>query len=323
MTRIEIPTFNQDGPGATGTGFLYTVTFGLTLTNTTIPLTASGQNGTGASASVAATGGIDTRVWNGATLELDSTDAPTPAGFTVSGRLLTATGSGVNGSGALRNGFGDNTWDGPINLTGNASIGADEDSSLTLSGGINAGGLIVTKVDPGTLVFPVDPDPNSQLLTVIADGSVQVDGTLGDVQLAGGFLSGTGTVQAITSATGGGINPGDNHPAPGIGTLDGASAVLNGTSVFAVNLDGASNDVLNLTGNINLGGATLGGTVTNVPIGGIVHDHHDHGHGERPVRRAGHGPGPGRDERHGRLHRRHQVHRRLLHRPRDPDPRPG
>ena len=214
VTRIEIPTTTQDGPGAPGTGFLYTITFGGALTTTTIPLTASGQNGTGAAASVAATGGIDARVSNGASLELDSTGSPTPAGFTVTGRHLTAVGAGVGDLGAFRNGVGDNTWDGPINLTGNTSIGADEDSSLTVSGGLNAAGLTVTKVDEGTLVFPVDPDPNTQSLTVIADGSVQVDGTIGNVQLAGGFLSGTGTVQAVTSTTGGGINPGDNHPTP-------------------------------------------------------------------------------------------------------------
>ena len=270
VARTEVQLTTQDGPGAAGTGYVYTVTFGGTLTTTNIPLTASGQNGTGASASFVAAGGIDTRVWNGATLELDSTGSATPAGFTVPGRHLTAVGAGVNGSGALRNGGGDNTWDGPIVLTGNSSIGADADSSLTLAGGLSAAGLVVTKVDPGTIVFPLDPDLNTQLLTVIEEGNVQVDGTIGNVQLSGGTLSGTGAVQAISSTTGGRVNPGDNYPTPATGTLNAASAVLNNTNIIAVNLNGAASpthDLLQLTGNINLGGASLGGSVANVNIG--------------------------------------------------------
>ena len=270
VTRVEIPTTTQNGPGLPGTGFLYTIVFGGTLTNTTIPLTASGQNGTGASASVAATGGVDTRVWNGATLELDATGSPTPGGFTITGHQLIASGDGVGGHGALRGGAGSNTWDGPISLPIDTSVGVVDGNSLALSGGINAAGRTLTKVDPGTLIFPDDPDANTQSLTKIQDGSVQVDGSIGNVQLSGGVVSGTGSVAAITSTTGGGINPGDNFPTGSTGTLQAASAGLNTTNLFIVNLNGSAtptNDLLQVSGNINLGGATLAGTVANVAIG--------------------------------------------------------
>jgi hypothetical protein len=99
---------------------------------------------------------------------------------------------------------------------------------------------------------------------------VQVDGAIGNVQLAGGTLSGTGNVAAVSSTTGGGINPGDNFPTAATGTLNAASAVLNNSNAFIVNLDGSASptsDLLQLTGDINLGGAALAGTVANVAIG--------------------------------------------------------
>jgi autotransporter-associated beta strand protein len=270
VTRTEIQTTTQAGPGNPETGFLYTVVFGGALATTTIPLTASGADGTGASASVVATGGIDVRVASGAALELDTTGTPS-SGFTVLDHLLTVSGSGVGGNGALRNVAGNNTWEGLVDLIANASVGVEAATSLTLSGGVDAAGLDLTKVRPGTLIFPDDPDANTQLRTVINAGTVQVDGTIGNVRLAGGTLSGTGNVTNITSTTGGTVNPGDNFPTDQTGTLDATGATLNSTNTFFVNLNNSSvptHDLLQLNGSINLGNATLAGTVaTNVALG--------------------------------------------------------
>ena len=87
---------------------------------------------------MAANGGIDVRVGNGATLELDATGSPTPGGFTVTGHQLTTSGSGVNGHGSFRNIAGDNTWNGPIVLPINSTFGVDAGNSMTLSGGVSA-----------------------------------------------------------------------------------------------------------------------------------------------------------------------------------------
>ena len=122
---------------------------------------------------------------------------------------------------------------------------------LEPAGGLNAAGRVF-KVDPGTIVFPLDPDPNTQLLTVIEEATLQVDGTIGNVRYSGGTLSGNGTVQAISSTTGGRVNPGDNYPDA---LCDRHAqcrqrAVLNNTNVIAVNSTrGASptHDLLQLT----------------------------------------------------------------------------
>jgi large repetitive protein len=275
VSRTNVETTTQSGPGAPNTGYLYTVVFGGTLANTTTPLTASGALGTGASASVVATGGIDTRVANGATLELDSTGSTSPAGFTVAGRRLTLNGgTGVNGGGALRNAAGNNTWNGPIQMLTNTSVGAAATTALTLSGGVAAAGLDLTKVGAGTVIFPNGTPPNTQLRTVINSGTVQVDGLINDVRLAGGTISGTGNVASITSnnpATGSRVSPGVSFPTDQIGTLNSTGTVLNATNTFFVNLSNPgtpTGDLLNLTGNINLGNATLGGIVAaNVVVG--------------------------------------------------------
>ena len=88
------------------------------------------------------------------------------------------------------------------------------------------------------MIFANDPDANNQNLTIINEGVVQVDGTIGDVQLAGGTVSGTGNVGSITSTTGGSVNPGDNYPTPGTGTLHSTSTTLTGNNFFLVNLNG-------------------------------------------------------------------------------------
>jgi autotransporter-associated beta strand protein len=270
VTRIDIPTMTQTGPGPIGTGYLYTVVFGGTLANTTLSLTAQGFGDTLASASVVATGGVDVRVANGATLELEHS-----SGLTISGHHLTLVGgSGVSGQGALRNISGINTWNGPVRLLANAAVGVDSASALTLSGGVSATTLTLTKLGSGTLIFPASTPANTQALTRIVGGTVQVNGTIGDVRLAGGTISGTGTVGQITSDTpapGSMVSPGNTFPTEQIGTLTSSGATLHSSNTVFVHLSNPgspTSDLLNLTGNIQLGGASLAGTVdANVGLG--------------------------------------------------------
>lgn len=80
------------------------------------------------------------------------------------------------------------------------------------------GNPTITKAGTGNLLIGVD----STFLgaTLNTAGMLQVDGTIGDVTLNGGNLSGNGTVNnIITAATASLVNPGDN---PGVGTLHSA-----------------------------------------------------------------------------------------------------
>ena len=274
VTRLEIQATTQNGPqpldgGNNGLGYVYTITFNGGLANTIVPVTATGSGGTGAAASVVATGGIDVRVANGATLELTSP----AAGFAVNGRKLTLNGTGVNGAGALLNVAGDNTWSGPVDLPVNAAVGADAGTSVTLNGGVTGATSNLTKLGAGTLDFPAGG--NNQASTILTAGTVDVDGVLGAVVLNGGTLAGAGQVGAISSSGNSGtVNPGDSaDPTATLSSTVGG--VLDATNTFFVDLVNAATndndrlDITSPTGTINLGGATLGGTSD---LGIAIHD---------------------------------------------------
>jgi autotransporter-associated beta strand protein len=266
VMRAEIQTTNQDGPiplqgGDLGFGYVYTITFGGSLTETALPLSAIGDGGTGAAASVVATGGINVRVEDGATLEL----AHAGAGMDVQNRKLTLSGLGDLSLGALFNSAGDNTWSGPVDLAADASIGALLGTSVTLSGGVTGAASELDVLAPGTVIFPAGSPTNEQQRTNIHDGTVQVDGEIGEVVLHGGTLAGTGQVGLVfSSGNGGTVNPGS--PSDPTGTLTSDGGVLGADNTFHVDLVDAAtadNDVLvvdNPFATIDLGFATLGGT---------------------------------------------------------------
>jgi large repetitive protein len=104
-------------------------------------------------------------------------------------------------------------------------------------------------------------------LTSVTGGTLEVDGTIANVSLDGGTVSGIGTVGTIASTTGGGVSPGGNP-----GTLTSTGTVTwNAQTVFSVSLfdNGGvlSNDLLVANGNVNLGNAILAGSFTNVQNG--------------------------------------------------------
>jgi autotransporter-associated beta strand protein len=267
VTSTAVQTTTQTGPGAPNTGYVYTVTFGGTLLNTTNELSVVGSNGTFASESVVAIGGIGVLVNPGTELDLSGS-----ANFTTTtGLELNLNGSGFSGQGPLRNLSGNNTWAGSIDFSAPTTINVLANSSLTSSGGINGGSNALTKTGTGTLALAAGAT-DTYGNTIISAGSVQADAVIGNVLLSGGTISGKGTVGTITQGSGsGGINPGDNYPVGGIGTLTSGAVTLNSADQVFVDLGAAGvNDLLNAVGgNINLNGASLAGQVGS---GGSVGD---------------------------------------------------
>jgi autotransporter-associated beta strand protein len=117
-------------------------------------------------------------------------------------------------------------------------------------------------------------------LTTVNSGDLEVDGTVGNVALAGGSLSGVGTVGTIDgqppvgAPAVGTIDPGDNQGAPAIGILHSQTVTLGTNATVHVDfrhsgggtapitgVPGADNDQLNVTGDVFLNGAALSGVV--------------------------------------------------------------
>src|SRR5207253_7981730 len=93
------------------------------------------------------------------------------------------------------------------------------------------------------------------------------------VNVDGGTLGGTGTVGAITSTVSGGtVSTGSPETSPGILNSGNLNLAALGTRSFVVQLNGTTAgsgyDQLNVTGTVNLTGATLSGTVGFTPTAG-------------------------------------------------------
>lgn len=161
----------------------------------------------------------------------------------------------IRGPGTLDLGGGTQNFD--VSSSGKQSI------DLTV-GAIVANGAL-DKTDTGVLQLTASNTYAGG--TTVGGGRLQVDGTVGDVSLAGGTLGGTGTVGSITSAmAGGAVAPGDS---PGILTATG-NVSWNAATTFKVDINGLTPgnnvnnyDQLNVTGTVDLGGATLTGSLGN------------------------------------------------------------
>jgi autotransporter-associated beta strand protein len=305
VTPLETTTQNVS-PKFIDNGFLYTLVFGGSLANTTIPVLVTGTGGVIAAAGTVAQGGIDTIVDSGATLAIDSSQSGTPAGFTVDSHTLTLNGTGVNGEGALYNAAGNNTWQGPIFLASTSYVGANTATTLSLSNTMTADGTIafgtsdLNIVDLGTVQFTPSSSfasPGSPGIipteAIVSAGTLEVDSTagvalVGGVLLDGGTLAGTGNVGLISSistggaaGTGGTVHTGTPSSTYGTLTSTGATSsqsskeiTLDPSDAFLVNIGphgSGSNDILNVvSAGINLNGATLDGIIgsTNPPQNG-------------------------------------------------------
>ncbi|MBN9517029.1 autotransporter-associated beta strand repeat-containing protein, partial [bacterium] len=231
----------------------------------------------------------------GATFYLNG-DPETVAGLSVSGGTVTIAGSGVltvggpvtlqnatvsSGTLALGGGVtvlagGATTVTSRIDLAGTtrtfdvADAGAGDDliiGNVILNSGGGAAGL--TKTGAGTLTLGV---ANSYTgTTTVTAGVLRVVGSVATspVALAGGTLTGSGTVGVVT-ATGGTLTPGLAGPTVILTT---SGVVLGAGSTFAPvisSVGGGIADLLRVNGTVNLTGATLNPTLIGTPPTGTL-----------------------------------------------------
>ncbi len=242
VNRTNVQTTTQSGAGAAGTGYLYTVTFQGTLLETSIELSVTGAGGTVAAESKVADGGIGVLVSDGAELDLRAINSPvtTPAGL-----KLTLNGTGVGGTGALKNITGNNAWSGPVNVATPSTINVNPSTTLAFS-------------DVGS----------GSAITKTGAGSLQVDGVFSnDFAVNAGTLSGNGRVGNVIVRNAK-LNAGDNVSGNPIGTLTTANVLMNATDQVFVDLGATGiNDLLMVDGTINLAGILAGSLSPTAAIG--------------------------------------------------------
>lgn len=192
------------------------------------------------------TGG--TTVASGAALQLQND-------ILVAGEALTVTGTGVGGTGAVRNISGNNTWTGGVNLSGNTTVGSDA-GLLTFSGNITNGIRTLTVTGAGDTTISGVIGNGSGGITKTGTGTLTLSGAntyTGGTTISAGVVNiqnnsalgttGTGT----TVATGAALQLQNNI------TVTGEPLTLNGTGISS---DGA---LRNFSGNNTWTGAvTLG-----------------------------------------------------------------
>ncbi|MGB8353799.1 MAG: autotransporter-associated beta strand repeat-containing protein [Chthoniobacteraceae bacterium] len=210
------------------------------MNNTVLQLSTSGG--------VSLTG--NTTVDAGSTIQLLASNQMTAGTMTLNG-----TGS-AGATGALENKSGTNTLSAAIALASASTISSDT-NTLTLTGGINNGGNLLTfggagnttvnttaitgaggltKTGAGTLVLA-----NSQSYTgatTVNSGTLEVDGSLSGssaVTVNAGTLSGTGTISGGLTVNAGGVT------SPGVGSSTGimtSDLIYSGSSMANFNVTG-------------------------------------------------------------------------------------
>ncbi|MCB1132292.1 MAG: autotransporter-associated beta strand repeat-containing protein, partial [Verrucomicrobiae bacterium] len=164
------------------------------------------------------------------------------------------------------------TGDNTSTIAGRIRIRSDSNPTLTfdVADGAQATDLLVsaaiteygpsgiTKTGDGTMVL--DAVNSYTGPTAVNNGTLRVNGSTTSATTVSGtaILGGDGTIDsAITVDPGGTLAPGSS-----IGTLTAASAAINGT--LAIELDGATADRLDVSGNLDITNATLAltGTLT-------------------------------------------------------------
>ena len=225
-----------------------------------------------------------------AALHLDST----ANGNLLGGDATTITGTGIGGTGAIRNVIGANNYTGQVTLAGSSLVTANSATTLTLSGGTTGAGqdlTVGTTAQNGNVVISGAMSNGTGQLTKAGSGdltfgrSTGITGTVGLTHLDGGTLTvglDTGTLstlntKAIDSALGTVLKIGSSGKvfatydtnATMFGTIDEIAASGGtfekagaGTLTFATSF--------NFAGNLILSGGTLAlANSANVTFGNI------------------------------------------------------
>lgn len=131
----------------------------------------------------------------------------------------------------------------------------NDDAATDLAVSAIISGAALTKNGEGTAMLSGN---NTFTSAAINEGALIFTGTnAAAITLNGGMIGGSGSVGALTSgAAGGMVSPGTST-----GILSSGSVAWNAATTFAVELNsttpGTGHDQLNVTGTVNLGGATL------------------------------------------------------------------
>ena len=198
----------------------------------------------------------------------------TLSGMTFQGTGYSLTGSAVTLTGGITDtSAGTNAISlGLVLDAGNTAIDVATGGTLALSGGIGETslGYGLTKTGGGRLTLAGVTATYSGL-TSVDGGSLLVDGAaIGGIVTVnnGGTLLGTGTLGGLDLATGGNLAPGVSGP----GTLStGPLSMVSGVSVsFDLNgaTAGSGYDQVDVTGSVDLGGATLTASLGYAPAVG-------------------------------------------------------
>ena len=181
-------------PSAGGT--LFTIAFGLNLGATDLPPITTQTTGAASAFPTTLRDGPEGTVVNpGGTLQIAGNKA-----FTQ--EALTLRGAGFQGQGALNNAAGTNSWDTPITLAENATIGAAAGTTLTLSQPTSDGGnkYDLDVVGAGTVAFTASADNQYTGTTTVRGGVLRLSQPAG-VAIQGALVVGGGATAASVRAT--------------------------------------------------------------------------------------------------------------------------
>ena len=177
----------------------------------------------------------------------------------VAGEALTVAGTGVGGTGALRNISGNNTWTGGVTLSGNTTFGSDA-GLLTFSGNIINGTRTLTVTGAGDTTISGIIGNGSGGVTKTGTGTLTLTGAntyTGGTTISAGVLNIRNNSALGTTGTGTTVAAGAALQLQNNITVTGEPLTLNGTGIAS---DGA---LRNISGNNTWTGAvTLNSNAT-------------------------------------------------------------
>jgi autotransporter-associated beta strand protein len=141
------------------------------------------------------------------------------------------------------------------------TVGGNSAATTTVSGVIDGIGGSLVKAGAVTLILSGSNTYTGA--TTITNGVLEVDGSISSAVTVqdGGTLDGIGTTGVVTVEAGGTLAPG-----AGAGILHTGDAAFTATARFTIELGGTGAgefDKLQVSGGVNLGGATLSGSLIN------------------------------------------------------------